>query len=317
MEGGSGLALLPQPAPTSVRKARSISLGRRRALSAWGALAVPLLFFLIVRLVPTLYAVNMSLYQWDILSDEKPWVGLANYRELLGDEVFIHSLRNTFVYVIVGVPVQLALGLGVALLMQRVNRFTGFYRMLYFIPYVTSSVAVAWVWRWMLQQHGGVVNEFLGLFGVAPQRFLGSPDQAIYAIIAAVVWQGLGFSMVIFLAGLEAIPSMYYDAAQIDGANRWQIFRRITLPLLNPTIVFSALIGTIRYLQVFTEVLNMSSQGSGGPLNSTKTLVLFIYQEAFQSYRMGYASAATVVLFVIILGLTILQSKVITRKYEY
>ncbi len=314
--GGNGLAIAPQRAATAPPK-RGLTLHQKRVLWAWLTLSVPLLFFLVVRIAPTLFAMEMSFHEWSIISPEKPWVGLENYRKLFADEVFLKSLRNTFVYVIVGVPAQLALGLGAALLIQRVNRFAGFFRMLYFIPFVTSTVAVAWVWRWMLQEHGGLVNELLHLVGLGPYKFLGDPNQAIYAIIAAIVWQGLGFSMVICLAGLESIPRMFYEAAQIDGAGPWTIFRWITLPLLNPTIVFLAIMGTIRYLQIFTEVYAMSNQASGGPLNSTKTLVLFIYQEAFQSFKMGYASAATVVLFLIIMTITLIQNKVITRKVEY
>lgn len=294
-----------------------MTLAQRRALWAWLTLSIPLIFFFIVRVLPTLYSLNISFREWSIMSDEKPWVGLDNYRKLFLNPVFLKSLSNTAIYVVVGVPVQLAIGLAVALLIQRINRFAGFFRTLYFIPYVTSTVAAAWVWRWMFQQHGGLANEVLGLFGIAPQQFLGSTSQAIYVIIAAVVWQGLGFSMVIFLAGLEAIPTTFYEAARLDGASSWRLFRHITLPLLNPTIVFSAVIGTIRYLQVFTEVYSMSNQASGGPLNSTKSLVFFIYQEAFRSFKFGMASAATVILFLIIMGLTVLQSKVITRKFEY
>ncbi|MDB4894936.1 MAG: family carbohydrate transporter rane protein 1 [Firmicutes bacterium] len=312
------MATVPQPVRGAPRPTRpGLTLAQKRTLWAWGALAVPLLFFLVVRILPTLVALNMSFRQWDMLSPDKPWVGMANYQKLFKDPVFVRSLTNTFLYVVVGVPVQLILGLGVALLIQRVNRFAGLFRTLYFIPYITSAVAVAWVWRWMLQEHGGIFNELLHLVGIAPQKFLGSPTQALYSIVAAIVWQGLGFQMVIFLAGLEAIPTMFYEAAQLDGASPWQVFRHITLPLLNPTIVFSAIIGTIRYLQVFTEVLSMSNQGQGGPLNSTKTLVLFIYQEAFKSSKYGYAAAATVVLFLIILVLTVVQNKLITRKYEY
>ncbi|MFZ5816333.1 MAG: carbohydrate ABC transporter permease [Bacillota bacterium] len=294
-----------------------MTLSQKRALWAWGALLVPLLFFVTIRMAPTLYAMQISLYDWQILGEEQPWVGLANYRELFQDKVFYQSLRNTFVYVLVGVPAQLTIGLCVALLIQRLNRFQGVFRMLYFIPYVTSSVAVAWVWRWIMQEHGGLFNQILLGLGFPAQKLLGSPTQAIYVIIAAIVWQGLGFSMVIFLAGLESIPQQFYEAAEIDGAGAWRRFWHITLPLLNPTIVFLALTGTIRYLQVFTEVLNMSSQGAGGPLNSTKTLVLFIYEEAFKSFNLSYASATTVILFFIILVLTIVQSKVLTRRFEY
>lgn len=137
----------------------------------------------------------VSFREWDILSDAKPWVGIANYANLFKDEVFLKSLRNTMIYVGVCVPAQIVLGLGVAILIQRVNRFAGLFRMIYFIPFVTSAVAVAWVWRWMLQEHGGVINELLSHIGIHAQKFLGSPQQAIFAIIAAVVWQGLGFSM--------------------------------------------------------------------------------------------------------------------------
>lgn len=294
-----------------------MTLNQKRALWAWGTLALPLLFFLLIRMAPTLYAMQVSLFDGNLIGGEKTWVGLAHYKTLFKDEVFWKSLKNTFIYVVVGVPVQIALGIAVALLIQRVNRFQGFFRMLYFIPYVTSSVAVAWVWRWIMQEHGGLFNQILLGLGFPAQKLLGSPSQAIYVIIAAIVWQGLGFSMVIFLAGLEAIPTQFYEAAQLDGAGAWRQFWHITLPLLNPTIVFSALTGTIRYLQVFTEVMNMTSQGAGGPLNSTKSLVLFIYDEAFKSFNLPYASAATVVLFVIILVLTVVQSKVITRKFEY
>lgn len=310
------LATVPQPSRPATPRG-GLTLSQKRTLWAWGTLAIPLLFFLFIRMAPTLYAMHISLYDWQILAEEQPWVGLANYKALFEDKVFWQSLKNTFVYVIVGVPLQISLGLSVALLIQRLNKFQGVYRMLYFIPYVTSSVAVAWVWRWIMQEHGGLFNQILLALGIPAQKLLGSPSQAIYVIIAAIVWQGLGFSMVIFLAGLEGIPQTFYEAAQIDGADGWNRFWKITFPLLNPTIVFSALTGTIRYLQVFTEVLNMSSQGAGGPLNSTKTLVLFIYEEAFKSFNLSYASAATVVLFVIILVLTVVQSKLITRRFEY
>lgn len=310
------LATVPQPSRPAT-PSRGLTLTQKRSLWAWGTLAIPLLFFVIVRMAPTLYAMHISLYDWQILGDDQPWVGLANYKSLFKDKVFWISLKNTFIYVLVGVPAQIAIGLGVALLIQRLNKFQGLFRMLYFIPYVTSSVAVAWVWRWIMQEHGGLFNQILLGLGFPAQKLLGSPTQAIYVIIAAIVWQGMGFTMVIFLAGLESIPQMFYEAAEIDGANGWHRFWKITFPLLNPTIVFTALTGTIRYLQVFTEVLNMSSQGAGGPLNSTKTLVLFIYEEAFKSFNLSYASATTVVLFVIILVLTVVQSKVITRKFEY
>lgn len=266
--------------------------------------------------MPMLYTFNVGFHEWDILSKEKPFVGLDNYVQLFKDEVFIKSVKNTFIYVIVGVCGQIVLGLGIALLLQRINRFVGLFRVIYFIPYITSVVAVSWVFKWLLMNNG-VVNDFLVKFGFESQKFLNSPDQAIYVIIGTMIWQGLGFQMVIFLAGLENIPKMFYEAAEIDGASSWQKFIRITIPLLNPTIVFSAVIGSITFLQSFTQVLNMSPEGSGGPLNSTITLVLYIYQLAFQQFDMGYASAATVILFLIILAFTLFQMKVLTKKFDY
>lgn len=276
-------------------------------------LLIPLLFFISIRFLPTLYTFNIGFREWDILSEDKPFVGMDNYVTLFKDEVFRKSLVNTFIYVVFGVIGQLLCGLGVALLLQRINKFVGVFRAIYFIPYVTSIVAVSWVFKWILMNNG-IVNDILMKLGFEAQLFLKSPDQAIYIIILTMIWQGLGFQMIIFLAGLENIPKMFYEAAEIDGANSWNKFIHITLPLLNPTIVFSAVIGSISFLQTFTQVQNMTQ---GGPLNSTISVVLYIYQLAFQHFDMGLASAATVLLFIIILIITIIQMKVLTKKFEY
>jgi multiple sugar transport system permease protein len=202
--------------------------------------------------------------------------------------------------------------------LQRLIRFVGAYRVLYFLPYITSLVAVGWVWRWMYMPNS-LFNDVLGWFGLPQTNFLGNPSTAIYAIIATTVWHGLGFQVVIFLAGLESIPGDYLDAAAVDGASGWQRFWGIILPLLNPTIVFLVVTGVISNLQVFTQIRSMSSGGTGGPLNSTISMVLYVYQKAFQSLpsEMGYAAAMMVVLFVIILLITIIQLKVLTRgAYE-
>jgi multiple sugar transport system permease protein len=231
--------------------------------------------------------------------------------------VFWQSLTNTLLYVALSMPLQLVSGLFFALLLQAGARWRGFFRALYFIPFVTSTVAISWVWRWIYEPTFGPLNKLLAVAGLPEQKFLASPDQALTSIVVAIVWQALGFYVIIFLAGLEAIPHDFYEAAKIDGARAWDLFRHITLPLLNPTIVFLTVIGTINAIQVFTQVLNMSFQGTGGPLNSTKSLVLFIYQQAFKSFKMGYASAGTVVLFGLILVITIIQLRVTTRRVEY
>lgn len=294
-----------------------LTLVQRRQMWAYIFLIVPLLFFITIRFAPTLFAMSVSLFQWNILSPNKPWLGLKNYETLFADPVFWQALTNTLLYVALSVPFQLVIGLAIALLLQAVAHWKGFFRALYFIPFVTSTVAISWVWRWIYQPTSGPLNQLLALVGLPEQKYLASPDQALPSIVVVLIWQALGFYIIIFLAGLEGIPMDYYDAAKIDGGRAWDLFRHITLPLLNPTIVFLTVIGTINGIQIFTQVLNMSYQGMGGPLDATKSLVLFIYNQAFQSFKMGYASAGTVVLFAIILIITVIQLKVTTRRVEY
>jgi multiple sugar transport system permease protein len=295
-----------------------VTLARRRAVSAYLMLLVPLAFFLFIRIVPTLSALQVSLYQWDMLSDNRPFVGGDNFRTLAADPVFRTALVNTIKYVVLGVPTGLVLALAIALALARVRRLAGLFRTVYFIPFVTSLVAVSWVWRWLYQPQRGTINDLLGLLGIPPQPFLQSTSQALPSIVAVNVWHDLGFQVVIILAGLQVIPEIYYEAARLDGAGPWAIFRHITLPLLNPTIVFLAVTSTISSLQVFTQVQNMSAQGTGGPLNTTLSLVLYVYQKAFGgAYQMGYAAAMTVILFALILTVTLVQLRVFSRQYEY
>ena len=291
-----------------------LTLEHRRWLWAYAFMLIPVVFFLAIRIGPTFYAFWMSLHKWDPIAITHPYVGLDNFRKLQHDDVFWKSLRNTWLYVIIGVPVSMTLSLIIALGLQRLARYVGFYRVLYFAPYVTSLVAVGWVWRWMYMPNG-LFNDLLDMVGLGPYGFLTDPDIALYSILAMTIWQGLGFQVVIFLAGLESIPTVYHEAAQVDGASGWQRFRGITIPLLNPTIVFLTVTGVISYLQVFTQIRAMSSGGTGGPLNSTISLVLYVYQQAFTALpsKMGYASAMTVVLFMIILVITIVQLKLFSR----
>ena len=292
-----------------------LTLERRRWLWAYAFIAIPLLFFLSIRIGPAVYAFWVSLHEWDPIALDRPFLGLENYRTLVSDEVFWRAMRNTWIYVLIGVPVSLVVSLAIALGLQQLVRFVGFYRVLYFVPYVTSLVAVGWVWRWMYMPNG-LFNDVLGAVALGPFAFLGDPGIAIYAIVVTTIWQGLGFQIIIFLAGLESIPAVYQEAAAIDGATSWERFRHITIPLLNPTLVFLVITGVISNLQVFTQIRSMSSAGTGGPLNSTISVVLYVYQEAFRSMpsKMGYASAMTVVLFVVILAITIFQLKVLSRN---
>ena len=291
-----------------------LTLEKRRWIWAYAFLILPIVFFLAIRIGPAFYAFWMSLHKWDPIAITQPYVGLDNFRNLRHDDVFWKSMRNTWLYVLIGVPVSMTLSLVIALGLQRLARYVGFYRVLYFAPYVTSLVAVGWVWRWMYMPNG-LFNDLLDMIGLGPYGFLTDPDIALYSILIMTIWQGLGFQVVIFLAGLESIPTVYQEAAQVDGASSWQRFRGITFPLLNSTLVFLTVTGVISYLQVFTQIRTMSSGGTGGPLNSTISLVLYVYQQAFASLpsKMGYASAMTVVLFLMILLITLVQLKVLTR----
>jgi multiple sugar transport system permease protein len=275
-----------------------------------------LAFFLYFRILPAFQALWLSLYEWHADPTLRRFVGVAHYAHLLEDPLFRKALLNTFLYALLGVPAQLFLGLGLALLLQRTPVARDLFRAVYFAPYVTPAVAVAWVWSWMLSPHFGLVNELLALAGLPPQPFLQSPGQALPTVTWVVVWQNLGFQVVLFLAGLESIPRQYYEAARIDGAEGWRLFRHITWPLLNPVLVFSAVISTIGYLQLFTQVVNLNFTDQGGPLNSTLTLALYIYQLAFLRFQLGYAAAVTVVLFALILLVTLLQLRILTRKVE-
>lgn len=293
-----------------------MTLAKRRWLWAYAFLLIPLIFFLTIRIWPAVQAFKLSLYDYDPLDTEHTFRGLGNYSDLVHDKVFRRALLNTFLYVLYGVPTGLIISLAVALGLKRVNQFRGILRFLYFLPYVTALVAVSWIWRWLYQPNG-LFNNLLHSLGLGNAGFLGSTGQALISVTVVTIWYGLGFQVIIFLAGLEGIPDVFYEAAELDGATAWQRFRFVTLPLLNPTIVFLAVIGVIQSLQIFTQIRNLTT--NGGPLNSTTSLVLYVYQLSFQTLpaRMGYGAAITVVLFVMILLITVVQLTVLTRRYEY
>ncbi|HQY91056.1 MAG: sugar ABC transporter permease [Caldilinea sp.] len=299
-----------------------LTLRRRQVLWAYAFLAISLVFFVVIRWYPTILAFNISFRDWNVFQNSGPWIGLQNYQDIWEDlfkqrSAVRAAFFNTFRYVIIGVPLQLVFGLMVAMLLNTVVRAAGFFRAAYFIPYVTSLVAVAFVWNWLYAPQTGLINQILLTLGLPMQGFTKSPQQALYSITAVAIWASLGFTIIIFLAGLQQIPDIYYEAAQIDGAGRWQMFWRITLPLLNPVIVYLSVLQTISFLRMFDLVRNMSDQGQGGPLNSSTTVVLEVYKEGFGSYNMGYAAALTVLLFFVILLITIFQLRVLQRRVEY
>jgi len=299
-----------------------MSLKNRRVVWAYIFLLVPLAFFLVVRAGPTIFAFDVSLRAFNPMAEIKPYVGFDNFARVFKDiadpdHVTRKAFENTLKYVIIGTPIQLSLALGIAMLMNSIRRFRTIFRVIYFIPFVTSAVAVAWVWRALYMPDFGFLNLVLGLFGIPSQRFLFDPNQSLLSVTAVVVWQGLGFAVIIFLAGLQAIPETFYEAARVDGAGRWRLFGSITIPLLNPTIVYLAVLQTIAFLRMFAEVVNLTRQGDGGPVNTTTTVVLRVFREGFGSLNMGYAAAMTVLLFAMIMVISIIQFRLVQRRVEY
>jgi multiple sugar transport system permease protein len=293
---------------------RTRTVGQKQAVWAWIFLALPLLFFVAIRLFPTGYTTYVSLTDWNLLRP-KVFVGLENYARLWNDPIFWQVFFNTFKYLLIGMPTSLVISFLVAYYLDQVRFLQGTIRALYFIPFLTTAAAMAWVWRWFYQPVPiGIFNLILVDLGFSQQPFLRSTTQALGSILAPAIWAGLGFQIVVFLAGLRAIPETYYEAARIDGVGRWTILREITLPLLRPTILFLVVVSSIGFLRIFDKVYNMTVDGKGGPLNTTRPLVLNIYQLAFTDYRMGYAAAQTMVLFVVLLAVTAIQLRALRTK---
>ncbi len=291
-----------------------LTVGQKLAIWAWGFLAVPVVFYCVIRFYPTFESFAISLTDWDVLSDPN-FIWFENYVRLWNDPVFWQVLGNTFMYLLLGTPISLLIAFVVAYYLDQVRFMHGFMRALYFLPFLTTAVAMAWVWRWFYQPVPiGTFNNILATLGFAQQPFLRSTTQALPAILAPAIWAGLGFQIVIFLAGLRAIPSSYYEAARIDGAGKWQILTEITIPLLRPTVVFLVVISSIGFLRIFDQVFNMTPQGDGGPLNSTKPIVLYIYETGFDAFNMGYATAQTVILFLILLIITLIQLRLLRGR---
>ncbi len=260
-------------------------------------------------LLPVVASLVLSFTDFDIyaIADARHLrlVGADNYAGLLRDPRFWTALRNTLYFVLVGGPLSVAVSLGAALLVSaRLARFRGFFRTVFFLPVVTTLVAVAVVWRYLYHPRFGLLNRGLALVGLGPIDWLGDPAWAMPAIILLAVWKNFGFNMIIFVAGLENVPERLYEAARIDGAGAWQQFRRVTLPMLAPTFVFVGVVTMIGYFQLFAEPYVMTQ---GGPADSTLSVVLLMYEEGFRWWTMGRGAAIAFVLFAVILAGTALQ----------
>jgi multiple sugar transport system permease protein len=290
---------------------RNLTIRQKQIVWAWSFLALPVIFYVVIRFYPTGNAILISFQNWNLLGD-RTWAGLENYEKLWNDPTFWKVFQNTFVYLLIGTPFSLVLSFLIAYHLDKLRFMHGFLRMLYFLPFMTSAVAMAWVWRWFYQDVPvGLFNNILAGFGIPQISFLNSTTNALPSVLAPAVWAGLGFQVIIFMAGIRAIPTSYYEAAKIDGVGWWTILTQITLPLLRPTIVFIVVFSSIGFLRIFDHVFNMTTNNPGGPLNSTKPLVLMIYDTAFNGFDMGYAAAQTVVLFTILLIVSLIQLRLL------
>ena len=277
--------------------------------AAWCFVAPALVVIGLFFVLPVVAALAMSLTDFDIyaLADLRNLrvVGLRNYAQLLQTPLFWQALGNTLYFVVVGVPLSIGVSFGAALLLHaRVARFQGVFRTALFAPVVTTLVAVAVVWRYLFNPHYGLLNYGLGRLGIPPIDWLGDPAWAMPAIIVLAVWKNFGYNMVIFLVGLQSIPEPLYEAARIDGASAWRQFRHVTVPTIAPIVTMVNIMTMAGYFQLFAEPYVMTQ---GGPLQSTVSVLYFMYEEGFKWWNLGSASAVAFLLFLFILGITAVQ----------
>ena len=286
----------------------------RKKLVAGLSFLYPSMIHLVIFVVtPLLFAFYLSFHQWNIILPNKPYVGMENFRQMLSDQYFLNALKNTAIYSL-HVPMGMAIALLIAMLLNRKMRGVNIFRTLFFLPSVSSFVAIALVWTWIYDPQFGLANYILSLLHIKPLGWLSDPAMALISIMIMSIWLGIGYQMIIFLAGLQSIPFHLYEAAEIDGAGWWDKFSRITLPLLTPTTFFVLVTSMIGSFQVFSSIYVMTR---GGPVRSTDVAVFHIYQNAWEYLDIGYASAMSWVLFIIIVAITALQFKLIPREVDF
>jgi len=269
-------------------------------------LSPTLVIFTTFILFPVFFSFYLSFQKWNMFSAEASFVGLDNYIRLFQNPDFWQVLKNTAIYTIGTVPLNMAMALAVAYVLNKKIAGKKFLRTAFFAPVIISPVAAAVIWRWIYDPNFGLMNYTIGLIGIDSINWLNDPTAAMFALIIMGVWKTFGINMVLFSAGLAGIPEQYYEAAEIDGASWWSKFWNITIPLLTPTTFFIMVMSMITSFQVFDIVYVLTQ---GGPLGSTKVLVFYVYEQAFQFFEMGYASAISYILFAVLFVLTMIQVK--------
>lgn len=304
-----------KPKPTFRVRLRETLRQMRKNWTAYLFLTPGLLHFAIFTLFAAGFAFYISFHQWNIIKPDKPFVGLENYIDLFKDARFHRAVINTFTFML-GVPLNLATGLSIALLLNTKVRGQGLYRTMFYIPTVTPLVVSAIIWKWVYQGDYGLLNYYLLKIGLIDHKitWLADPNLALPALIIMMLWGGTGGTMVIYLAGLQSIPEEMYDAAKVDGANAIQRLFHVTIPLLAPTTFFLFITSIIGTFQIFTEVYIMTN---GGPLNRTTTIGFYLYDKAFRQLDMGYATAMAFALFAMIFVFTLIQWKYTRGDIEY
>jgi multiple sugar transport system permease protein len=302
------------PRAVSARQQQPRSRARlRRNLEGWLFVSPWVLGFVLWTLGPMAASLVLSFTEWDLLSPPR-WAGLSNFRELVADPLVPQTLKVTTIYALTSVPLQIVLGLALAILLNNQIRGLRFYRTAFYLPSVLSGVAVAILWRWLFSPEFGLINLFLDRFGIRGPAWLADEQWALPSLVLMSLWH-VGAGTIIYLAGLQGIPTDLYEAAEVDGARGWSRFWNITLPMITPVLYFQLIVGVIAALQVFTEPLIMTD---GGPNNATLTIFLYLYRNAFEYFRMGYASALAWILFgyILILTLLVVRSSAAWVYYE-
>jgi multiple sugar transport system permease protein len=307
------MAVATRRASLAHQQARGFSAERSQALAGYLFVLPAVSILFVFTLMPVLYALCLSFTNYDVFT-RMDWVGLQNYQDVFEDDLFWRALQNTVIYTAISIPISMALGLGLALLLNVRLRGLGVYRTAFYVPVVTSMVAISMIWIQLFDPLYGVVSNALELVGVRGVDWLGDPNLAMPSVITVSVWKTIGWNMLIYLAGLQGIPDSLKEAAAIDGAGRWQTFWKIVLPLLKPTTFFIFATSVIGAFQVFDIVYVMTG---GGPANATLTLVQYIYNNAFKALDMGFAAAASFVLFAIIMAVTLVSMRSVRGEVSY
>lgn len=277
-------------------------------------IAPALIVFLVFSIYPIISMIQLSFFDWDLVSVNKTFVGIQNYLDLFADKMFWQTISNTFVYMILTVLLGVGFGILLALFLQKNTKINAFMQSIIFSPYIISLASVSFLWMWLMNKDYGLINYVLSFFGISSIDWLGDPKVALLSLVLISVWKTVGYNTIIILSALQSIPKHLYEAASLDRANKRQVFTKIVFPMISPTLFFLTIVNIIASFKVF-ETIQIITQG--GPQNSTNTLVYSIYEYGFKFYKIGDASAIGVVLLVIISIFTVVYFKLLSKKVHY